>query len=370
MEEIYKLNKISLNQQKSQFCLCYNNGIRTYGIDDFKQICSSKNRSFTNGNITVASLLHEYSIVIFSGSESSETNNNKKLIIYDLISQKEINSTSFQSSIINIVLINKFIIVNLEKEIQIFIFKDKKDIVPISSIPLANNIFEIWEKSVDLTTKIFLAFFSEKEIIISSYVGDDWSLGERLIIKNPFTSIQGMFYLSKINQLFVVDENAYYITSFETHEGKPNNFLYRGRTPGLITSMTLLNKNYIALSNANRTIHIFDLDINNNAFSFSNIFNGLFYGQKLIYSCIKIPFEEFIDKKESEFYALDFQKKGAIITSIDNEKILNVIAYNGYAYKIKIDFTKKTYDIILKEKYTSSKLISLNIKEKEEEFKK
>ena len=43
--------------------------------------------------------------------------------------------------------------------------------------------------------------------------------------------------------------------------------LYRGKYPGYITSMTLLNKTFLAVNNLNRTIHIFDISNNNNNFN-------------------------------------------------------------------------------------------------------
>ena len=44
-------------------------------------------------------------------------------------------------------------------------------------------------------------------------------------------------------------------------DGSTKVCLRRGSNPGVITSITFLNNNFLAINNINRTIHIFDLDI-------------------------------------------------------------------------------------------------------------
>ena len=135
--------------------------------------------------------------------------------------------------------------------------------------------------------------------------------------------------------------------------------LKRGTNPGFISSITLLNDNFIAVNNINRTIHIFDLDINNNAFSFSNIVYSMVYGIQEIYPCLRIYYKDIIVGKEGVYNKTDFDKKGALLVSEDKESELKVIAYNGYAYKIKINFKDLKYNVIKKEKYTEIKNLLL-----------
>lgn len=62
----------------------------------------------------------------------------------------------------------------------------------------------------------------------------------------------------------------------------------------------------------------------------------------------KNSFDKITEEKEGEFYESDFQKKGAILYSEDDGIELRVIAYNGYAYKIRINILKKDFEVILK----------------------
>ena len=134
--------------------------------------------------------------------------------------------------------------------------------------------------------------------------------------------------------------------------------LYRGNDSGIITSITLLNKKYLAVNNYNKTIHIFDINTksNNNIYS---LIGGFFYGD-YISSIIKIKYEELIKEKEGESYESDFTRNGAILSSEEDGIYLTIIAYNGYAYKLKINFLKKDYDLILKENLTKQNAIKKN----------
>jgi WD40 repeat protein len=68
---------------------------------------------------------------------------------------------------------------------------------------------------------------------------------------------------------------------------------------GYITSVTLLNNGkFLAVNNVDRTIHIFDLDINNNDFSFSNLLNAVFSDIKEIYPKLRIRYQNILQNEE------------------------------------------------------------------------
>ena len=123
--------------------------------------------------------------------------------------------------------------------------------------------------------------------------------------------------------------------------------------------MTLLNNNFLAINNKNKTIHIFDLDINNNAFSFSNIVYSMVYGIQEIYPCLRIYYNDLVKENEGEFFNIDFKDKGAVLVSEDEGNELNIIAYNGYAYKIRVDLKNYKYEVLLKVFYSDDKNDSL-----------
>ena len=78
-----------------------------------------------------------------------------------------------------------------------------------------------------------------------------------------------------------------------------------------------------------------------------------------IYPCIRIYYKDLIVGKEGEYNKNDFDKKGALLVSEDNGNELSVISYNGYAYKISINFKDLKYKVIKKEKYTEVKNLLL-----------
>lgn len=349
MEQIYKINNLVFNETKSQFCLSYNNGIKTFTTEDFKEKYIANHL----GSISISVLLRELNIVIFVGKENNEEYNNKKIAIYDLINQKLLYSTSFLKEIKNLKIINKYLIIDFESELKIFSLEKKDTIIPIKEIPLPDsNIFEIWDKSSNeliSLIKIFLVYPFNKEMSVFSFVGNEWNLERKNDIKNPANKIQNIFYIKKLNQIFVPDETAYYIYGINPDDGKQKLLLFRGKNPGIITSITLINEKYIAMNNLNRTIHIFDINSSNNI-NITNIFGGFIYGN-YISSCIRIPYDKLTNETEGKFYESDFQKKGAIIYSEDDGIELKVIAYNGYAYKIRVNFLKKEYELISKQKF-------------------
>ena len=355
MDIIYKINQLVLNDPKNQLCLCYNNGIKTFNGEDFKLLYASN----PIGNISMAALVHELNIVIFVGSESNEMYNNKKIVIYDLINKKDIYSTPFQNEIKNLKIINKFLVIGFKSELKIFSIEKKDTIIPITEIDMpTTELFVIWDKSsneIIALSKIFLAYFHDKKVHIKSFLGNEWNLDKNEKIKSPVQKIQNIFYIQKINQILMPDETAYYIYGINADNGKQTLCLYRGKYSGTITSIVLLNKNYLVVNNLNKTIHIFDINDNNNP-SISNIIGGFIYGS-YISPIIRIPYDKIIKKNEGEFYESDFIRKGSILVSEDDGIILKVIAYNGVAYKIKINCFKKTFEVISSTKFAQYKRI-------------
>ena len=349
MDSIYKINQISFNSSKTQFCLCFNNGIKNFSTEKFEPLYSSN----VIGNISLGALFHELNIVVFVGSENNEEYNKKKLVIFDLIKQKTNYSTTFLNEILSIKIIDKYLIVGFEFELKIFSLEKQDTISPINEIPLPSyDIYGIWEKAnneIVSSTQLFLVYSFKNKLFFNTLTGLELQKDEEFEIKSPCSKIQNFFYVEKLNQVFIPDETAYYIYSINPDDGKQVLCLYRGKNPGYITSITLLNKNFLAVNNINRKIHIFDINEKTNNYNIGNLIGGIIYGS-YISPFMRIPYDKIIKKNEGEFYVNDFQKKGALLASETDGIVLKIVAYNGYAYNIRINFLKKDFEVIYRKK--------------------
>ena len=165
--DIYKINHIFLNQNKTQFCICTNKGINTFSAQTFSQLDSSNSNEITLGEISIANLLYELNIIVFVGSENNEEYNNKKLVFYDSVNKKEIYSTFFISPIIDIKSILKYVFVISNKELVVYSYANLNEINLISSIPFLNEKnfgCVIWNKKENdnLNEKIYIAMYEKK----------------------------------------------------------------------------------------------------------------------------------------------------------------------------------------------------------------
>jgi hypothetical protein len=117
--------------------------------------------------------------------------------------------------------------------------------------------------------------------------------------------------------------------------------------PGYITSIINIDKNFIAVSNSNKTIHIFDLN-SLNKLNINNLVTNLF-GKNLLYSCCKIRFNNLISQiGEEQFFIKDFKAKGAILYNKNNSFDFTILGYNGYVYNIKYIPLHNKYEVTQK----------------------
>jgi hypothetical protein len=356
MEDIHKINQININKSKTEFCFCCNNGIKIFDIENFEEKNSSDNYEFKLGDVSLSIFLEKDNILIFVGSKFNRDYPPNRVVFFDIKEKKEILSKDFEKTITNIKYVNKFLYLCFGQELKIYLNNNNKELEFKDEYTLCEdnkNLFEVWETKEEnsFDTKIFLAYPHKNELIILFNTADDWKLGNKINIDSRVNKIQNLFYIKKLNQIFICDENAIYLYSFDVDDGSVKLCLKRGSYSGTLTSITLFNGNFLAINNLNKTIHIFDLDINNNAFSFSNIVYNLWYGIQEIYPCQRIYYKDLIQGKEGEYVQSDFNKKGVILVSEDESNILNAIAYNGYAYKIKVNLKENKYELVKKENY-------------------
>ena len=355
-DSIYKINNLEFNNSNSQFCLSYNDGIKSFKTEDFKAIHSSNSL----GAVSMAVLFRELNIAIFVGTEKNELYNNKKICIYDLINQKLVYSTIFKKEIISLKIIDKYLTIGFKGQLNVFSLEKSDTIIPVKEISLPeSDIYVMWEKRPNneliSLTEFYLAYFFEKEICINKFTGNNWDELEKFDIEMSIEkkTAQNLFYVNKINKLIVPDQTARYIYGYDVNSKKQAFLLYRGEKPGKITSVVLLNKNYLALNNINRTIYIYNLSNNQEIKLFDKLASYI-YGD-YIKPIIKIRYDELIKDKEGDFYESDFQNKGSILSGEEDGINLRVISYCGFAFKIKIGFLKNDYEVVIKEKIADYK---------------
>ena len=363
--KIYKLNNITLDEQNQEFCLSHSNGIKTFDIEQFSEKDTSENIEFELGSISLTHFFPKFEdLVIFIGSKNNKDFPPNTIIFFDIKEKKIIFKKVFDKDITNFKCVSNFIFISFGTSLIIYSYdENKNDLEQKEEHKIeSNSLFECWvEKPDEFCNNLYLSFPYEKELIILMYTIKEWSYGKKLNIPSPVYKIQNLFFIRKLNQIFISDETAKYIYGFDIDTGEKKLCLYRGTKPGFITSIALLNDGkFLAINNLDRTIHIFDLDINNNDFSFSNIVYGIISDIKEIYPKIRIHYEDIIKKGEGNFYKKDFAEKGAVLFS-DNNDELNIIGYNGLAIKIQINFKELSYKTTLKMEYLEKKLKNISL---------
>ena len=363
VEEIYKINHLTVDESKKEFCLSYNEGLMTFDLKNFKEINRSNNFETRLGSLSFSQYVPRDNTIIFVGSKYNKEYSKKHIVFFDMGNKKEILSKNFDEEIINIRYIDNLLFICFDKKLNIFSYDKYNDNYElnlkdeINFAEVQGRLFEVWAtKNLDNTIdKLYIAFQKEKEISISNYLVDDWTLGDIITVKSPVSKIQNLFFIKELNQIFICDEKGIYIYGIDVKDGKVKVCLKRSSNNGVITSMTLINDNYLAVNNLNKTVHIFDLNIKHNSFSFSNIIYSMTSGLEEIYSCIKIRYKDLLEEKEREYFKKYFEEKGSILVSGEDKEELNIISYCGFAFKIKINFKDEKYKVLTKEKYSDAK---------------
>ena len=361
----HKINKITIDEQNQEFCISHDNGIKTFCLDDFKEKETSDNIDYKLWSISLAHLIPIYEdLVAFIGSPKNIDFPPNILFILDIKSKKIILKKEFNKEITNFKCASSFILIAFGPSLDIYFFDKEKNELELKEEHKieTNSLFECWaEKQDEILHNLYLAYPLKYDLIIYYYTIKEWSYGNKLVIKSPVNIIQNLFYVKKINQIFISDETAKYIYGFDIDNGAKKLCLYRGFNPGFITSVALLNDGkYLAVNNINRTIHIYNLDINTNAFSLSNVVNRIFYDIQEIYPKQRIYYNDIFVGEEGSYYEKDFTEKGAMLYS-DNNDELRIITYNGFAIKVKIDFENGSYKIDKKDEYVQKKIVKLNL---------
>lgn len=361
-DKIYKINSITLDEKNQEFCLSHDHGLKTYDIGEFKEKETSDNLDFKLGSISLAHYFPDIeNLIAFTGSIKNTDFPPEMIVFFDIEKKIVVFKKNLEKEITNFKIVSNYILIAFGKSLTIFYYdKNKNDIELKQEHKIdEKSLFECWIEQ--MTNHLYLVFPFQKEIKMQQYATDEWAFIKKLDIASPVNVIQNIFYVKGLNQIFISDETAKYIYGFDADTGKKLLCLYRGMKSGYITSVALLNNGkFLAVNNVDRTIHIFDLDINNNDFSFSNLLNAVFSDIKEIYPKLRIKYKHILQNEEGSYYKNDFSEKGSMLYSDNNDELI-IVAYNGIAFKIKIDFKEKKYKVRSKVDYLEKKNINKKV---------
>jgi len=361
-DKIYKINSITLDEKNQEFCLSHDHGIKTYDIGEFKEKETSDNLDFKLGSISLAHYFPDIeNLIAFTGSIKNTDFPPEMIVFFDIEKKIVVFKKNLEREITNFKIVSNYILIAFGKSLTIFYYdKNKNDIELKQEHKIdEKSLFECWIEQ--MTNHLYLVFPFQKEIKMQQYATDEWAFIKKLDIASPVNAIQNIFYVKGLNQIFISDETAKYIYGFDADTGKKLLCLYRGMKSGYITSVTLLNNGkFLAVNNVDRTIHIFDLDINNNDFSFSNLLNAVFSDIKEIYPKLRIKYKHILQNEEGSYYKNDFSEKGSMLYSDNNDELF-VVSYNGFAFKIKINFSNFEYKVMSKVEYIEKTMPKISL---------
>lgn len=337
-----KLKHITLKNDNTQFCLSNNLGIFNFRLDTMDIVSSSE-----LGEIEKA-YLYETNQVVFFGSKGNTKYPPDKIVFYNLEYDDEILSQNFENDIKNFKFLDDILIISFDKELKVYLLEGSNLVEKFTEYISSSHILEAWtnldnDKNVE---KLYISSVNDMDVIIfCRSPQNEWKLDTKITIKFTYSKVQNIFYIKKLNSIFVIDEKGNYLYEYAIDSTTPKKYYYRGYNPTKITSITLLNNNYLAVNSINRTIHIFNL--NDERFYVFNLLN-FFSEVNTIPRWMKIPYSEL---KGDTLFQSDFEENGAILVGNEENDELTAIAFNGFAYKLKLDFEQKTYKILMEKKF-------------------
>jgi hypothetical protein len=291
-----------------------------------------------------SSLFYELQYVAFTGSSANEKYHNKKLVLWDNINKRVISSTQFRDGLINIKVLKNLIFASTSEEINICYFNKEINMIEVKQkIFDCSSKFDIWLyknnyllASVDKNNRVKIIEVYEKDFeyhILST-------------IEPRLTGMQNIFYDEKSEIIFIVDGDGrnikgYIINSENTLVCE----LYRGKNPSYVSWVTTINGKHVVVSNSNKTLHIFEMKMNEKNESYLSSFYSLFVNPyKLNKSIMKIRIKDY--NKDADFFENDYKHKGNILLYNEKKDQLMCLCYNGKTLIFKIDTVNLKHELI------------------------
>lgn len=367
---IYKIYQMSLSQDNTRALFCTNKGIHTFRISDLSPIVSCSQM----GPVKMACCTYSETDVFFVGSEDNEEYNERTIVLYDLKDEDSLFLKSFSRKITDIKTCNKFIFIRINKDkgsgdkegesnksvIHVFLCTNNylSTVKDINLSEEGNEYFNVFPYEEDHTSKIGLVIVKGKSMEISTIDNQTQQTESKGSFELPFEGAQIVQHFKEKNDLlFIVDGEGKYIYSYDMKTKEIVNTFFRGQVPGKITSLILLEGNYIAISNLAHSIHIFDLNekvVKKEEQSWFGWGTGLVKkavkgvtGLEMNYpkSILEIFYSKIIKDEENVYFKTSFLENGCLLVGIDQCNF-RVLAYNGYGYKLRFVKLNKNYQFL------------------------
>ena len=89
VEEIYKINYLTVNESKTEFCLSYNEGLMTFDLKNFKEINRSNNFETRLGSLSFSQYVPKDNTIIFVGSKYNKEYSKKQIVFLIWITKRK-----------------------------------------------------------------------------------------------------------------------------------------------------------------------------------------------------------------------------------------------------------------------------------------
>ena len=240
-----KILNVEFNQNGTCFSISTDSGFAIYTANPFPK----KSQRTTNGGIEHTAMYGRTNILGLLGGGKYPAYGQTKIILWDDHQQKQLTQFNFLNYVNSLSLMNKFIIISVEKKIFLFDFKTHNHITTLETGPNPKGLFAM------NPTGEYLAF---PGVIVGEIYLFNTTTNETSKIQAHNSEIACMTISDDGSLLASASQKGTLIRLFSTADGKLLKELRRGSGEAMIFSLSFNKTNqYIACSSDRNTIHVF-----------------------------------------------------------------------------------------------------------------
>ena len=240
-----KILNVEFNQNGTCFSISTESGFAIYTANPFQK----KSQRTTNGGIEHTAMYGRTNILGLLGGGKYPAYGQTKIILWDDHQQKQLTQFNFLNYVNSLALIDKYIIISIEKKIFLFDFKTHDHITTLETGPNPKGLFTM------NATGEYLAF---PGVTVGEICLFNSTTNETSKIQAHTSEIACMTLSNDGTLLASASQKGTLIRLFSTADGKLLKELRRGSGEAMIYSLSFNKTNqYIACSSDRNTIHVF-----------------------------------------------------------------------------------------------------------------